>query len=279
MNMALLGQILVAIVSIVCFLLRYYFKDLSKKSSRAERKKFEFAYVFMTGTTVAGLICTVFLVVDEMIKTGQDGAAFLKMFLVGIIICEIINYKNDDLKDGLCQFLAVLIPGIIALLCVGAGAMEYSSNVNEAAEQKYSQEQFELVEIFEDKKPEISVNTHTSISKFFKYEVEEVDVSQSSEASEEENNTSKIKQTYEICYIDKSEQNQQICKTINFEDTSLKPVPEGQKPYMIVKTYTSYSINNNVDPPEECDFEYAYKYDLYVPKEDIEDLSKLLKKK
>ena len=45
---------------------------------------------------------------------------------------------------------------------------EYFSNVNEVAEQKYNQEQFELVEIFEDEKPNISVNTQISISKYFK---------------------------------------------------------------------------------------------------------------
>lgn len=272
--MAVLGQIFVATVSIICWLLRYYFKDLSKQSSRAERKKFELISVCMTGATVIGLLCTFFLILDELMITGQEGAAFFKMFAVGLIICEIINYKNDELRDGMAQFVAIAVPILISAVGLMIGAGVYESNVDKAEDKKYSQEQFELVDIFDDTKSDVSVNVQTSISKYFKYEVEEVVVSQS---SEEEKETTEKKQTYEICYLDKSEPKQQLYKTIGFYDTSLKPVPEGQKPYMIVKTYTSYSINNNVDPPEECDFEDSYKYELYVPKEDIEELSNMLK--
>ena len=257
--MAFVSQILVAIISIACFLLRYYFKVLSRNSSRAERKKFELISVFMIGATVIGLICFICLVVDQMMTTGQAGVAFFKIFVVGIIICEIINYKNDDLRDGMCQTLSIIASTLIALFCLVPGMFEWESNINRAETQKYSQEQFELVEVFEDTNMEVSVNLETSISKYFKYEVEDVKNAQN---SEEEKEITEKKQTYEICYLDK---------------TSLKPVPEGQKPYMIVKTYTSYSINNNVDPPEECDFKDSYEYELYVPKEDIEELSKLLK--
>lgn len=270
--MTLIGQIIVAIISIVCLLLRYYFKDLSRKASRSERKKFDFISVFMTIATAAGLICTVFLISEQLIATGQDGNAFFKIFFVGFIVCEIINYKNDDLRDGLCQFLAIMLPALVAVIALVPAMFEWDSNINKAETQKYSQEQFELVDVYDDIKSDISINVQTSISKYFKYEVEQI-----SQSSEEVKETTEKKQTYEICYLTNETEKQQLFKTIDFDDTALKPLPEGQKPYMIVKTYTSYSINNNVDPPEECDFKYSYKYELYVPEEDIDELSKLLK--
>ena len=278
--MALLEQIFFAAVSIICFLLRYYFKDLSKKKNYSERKKSELISVLMTIATVAGVFLTGSLIINQIVDTGETGIEFIKLFVLFLIMAEIVNYKSDELLDGLAQFLAILISALIAGGFWGVGLFELESNIVKAEKQKYYQEQFELVEIFDDTKPDSSINVQTSISKYFKYEVEEVEKveeNQNSESSEEENKTSKTKQTCEICYIDKSEEKQQICKKIDFDDTVLKPVLEGQKPYMIVKTYTSYSINNNVDPPEECDFENSYKYELYVPEEDIKELSKLLK--
>ena len=277
--MALLEQIFIAVISIICFLLRYYFKDLSKKKSYSERKKFELISVLMMIASIIGIIWTVGLIGEQMMATTQIDISFLKLFFLFLIIAEIINYKADELFNGMSQFLAVIVSVVICAICIVPGVIKWESNINKVETQKYSQEQFELVEIFDDTKQDSSINVQTSISKFFKYEVKAVDESQDSDSSEEESKTATTKPIYEICYIDKSEENQQIYKTIDFEETSLKPVPEGQEPYMIVKTYTSYSINNNVDPPEECDFEYTYKYELYVPREDIEELSKLLKKK
>ena len=118
--MALLEQIFVAIISMTCLCLRYYFKNLSKKSSYSERKKFEFISVVMTAATVFGVIVTALLIVKQMMVTAEVGAAFFKMFFVGIIMCEIINYKNDELKDGLAQFLSVFVTLIITAFFFGA---------------------------------------------------------------------------------------------------------------------------------------------------------------
>lgn len=267
--MALLEQIFVAVVTIICFLLRYYFKETAEKKSGTERKKFELISVFMTIATVSGLLFILILAIKQGCRNDQIEIALAEIFLIGFVMCEIVNYKTDSLKDGFSHFLAVILPAAVAGISVLIGAGIYFSNVDEVETKKYSEQQFELVQIFNDVEQENEINVEMSISKFFKYNVEE------SENSEDDETV----QTFEICYLTEEPEKQKLCKTIDFEDTSLKPVPEGQKPYMIVKTYTSYSINNNVDPPEECYFKDSYKYELYVPEEDIEELSKLLKKK
>ena len=52
------------------------------------------------------------------------------------------------------------------------------------------------------------------------------------------------------------------------------PLEEGENPYLLIRKYTSYAIDNNQDPPVECNVKDTYVYELHISEADIKKANK-----
>ena len=64
-------------------------------------------------------------------------------------------------------------------------------------------------------------------------------------------------------------------KELDDDDTKLVPLKNDETPYLEVKTYTQYGMDNNKKPPEQIIVKEEVKYVLHVLQDDIDKVLKL----
>lgn len=253
-------QIITAVISFALFAFGFHFLEKQEHASGSEKIKYGILMLIMFVSTAIGAIYFFHnLITTTPFTFGKMVLACIKAIIFIIIGAEILMFFQGHIDEIEVQM------GVIATTCIACSFIvpisglinnsSYEKNVIEVEEQRYSDEKFELVPIFNDQEIEGSINIVVSPSIYYNISLEE---------SDEDTTDVANKEVYEICYIDDGEK---LYTKLDAQNTSIIPIKNGEKAYYKIKTYMSYCIDNNQDPPVECNQEYTYKYELYIPEQ------------
>ena len=264
---AFVTQIFTAIISLSLLGFGLYFFD---KYDETYMDKYRIiAWIMFVATVVGGIYFFYNIITTTPFTFGKMFLAILKAIIVLVIGAEIIMFFAECIDEPELQFGTIVVISLCCILIMAVGGLIndsiYHKNVVFVEEQRYSDEKFELVPIFNDKDIEGSINVVVAPSVYYNVSVEESNNSTTDVAN---------KELYEICYIDDGEK---LYTKLDAKNTSIIPIENGEKAYYVIKTYMSYYIDNNQDPPVECYQEYTYKYELHIPQKTnnkVEETSK-----
>lgn len=264
----LIMQIVVGIITLILFSLGMHFRNKIEDSEADKKKIFNILFITLMIATAIGTIYFIANIVTNSTLTFGNAilamAKFVIFLLIGFNIFAymdgetIIDIEFQGIFFVISLFISLFVIIIPMLIC----SEVYESKVEEVEGQRYIEEEFELVSIFNSKEIEGAVNNIVSTNDYYNTIIEKV---------VEENEEKEKIVGYEICYVD-NETKEKIYIKLNAENTSIIPIENNKKAYLLEKTYTSYSIDHNQDPPVECRFEEELKYELHVPME-IEEVS------
>lgn len=248
-------QIVIGITTLIVFTLGLHFYEKGEYGHRTKDKLFIMFSIVLFITTAIGVIYFFYNVITttQFLELGDIIIPSIKLIIFIIIGIEILLYKMDIIDEMFFQVISVLtttlIVFVILFLSFAIKEGNYESNIVKVNELKYSEEQVELVPGFNTQEIEGSVNNKIATDEYYNVVVYQLD----DEYKE-----------YEIFYID-NETNQKMYTKLYGDTTTIIPIEENETPYLLIKTYTSYCIDNNQDPPVECRFENKYEYELHVP--------------
>ena len=263
---AVLIQTITAIITLVLLVLSCYF--LARWD---EERKFQIISVLFIIATVIGAIYFlyhIFAFTDWCFSNGV--IAIIKVLIPFIIGAEIILYFVDGMDDIDLQGGTIAVVVICTIIAIAAGGLianavqedKYNKNVIQVEEQRYSEERHELLDKFPKR---------DSTSLYFNKIVEQDTCNCHNKADCE--NAPKPIIKYQFYYI--SDGNKQEIVFREFEtEMNLISLEEGENPYILIRKYTSYAIDNNQDPPVECNIEDTYVYELHISENDIKKASK-----
>ena len=86
-------------------------------------------------------------------------------------------------------------------------------------------------------------------------------------------NAKEIGTKYQFYYISDSKKQEVVFREFLI-DMEYIPLEEGEKPYLLIRKYTSYAIDNNQDPPVECNIQDTFVYELHISEADIKKANK-----
>ena len=253
----LVVQIITGIVCVALYVFGFYFFSKHEHSSGNDNKYLILSITVFVGAALGAIYFFCNVISTTPFTFGNMVIAYFKVLILVIIALEIFLYFIDEIDEGYYQAMAILIPMVVLLLVVPiSGAINesiYYDKVIEQPEQKYQEEQYELISIFNEQEIEGAINASISTNAYYNTIVEEINEDTTEVAQ---------KEVYEICYIKNS---QKMYKQIDAEDTAIIPLKKGEKPYLLIKTYTRYGIDYNQEPTVEYIFEDKVKYELHVP--------------
>lgn len=214
---------------------------------------------------VLAIVLAIFYVCNAIFVQEHTGLQIF-LFVIAIIfycLCVALGYALCDFKCHGFITLVLIIFCIVNAYNIMASDI-YNKNVIEQSSPKVQTQQYEVIAASSGTKLEGSI--HGEASGEFKgaFTIQRGSITS--------NVDGKIEQTdvYKFYYIANNETGEIRLMTINAKDTSLFFTKEGEKPYLLKKVYTPYSLDYNVDPPQECNFgTETVKYELHVPKDSI----------
>ena len=199
------------------------------------------------------------------------------MLLVGIgagIIAFSIT-DDEEPRGWTCVIAAVLV--ICSYIAFPLGISEYrldkawdavyaerdayNANIKPVEEPKYQEDTFELLSATDGSRIEGTLKGELNGSLFKNFFVARGSVTGTIDGE--------LRQfsVYQIYYY--AENGAVRTMTLNSDDTDMFFIEDGESPYLLKKTWTKYSLNYNVEPPEECAKSETIVYELHVPKGSI----------
>ena len=172
-----------------------------------------------------------------------------------------VEYDAKFKNHGIATLVVILV-GIIAMCALIHSAEseeKYNMNIIEQSPSVQTYK-YELIAASDGTNIEGNLNGESSGSFFL------ISGTMSSTVNGE------IKQTdvYKFYYVANSKTGEIKLMTINADSTSIFYVEEGEEPYLLKKVTTPYSLDYNVDPPQECKVgESKVTYELHIPKGSI----------
>lgn len=258
---ALLIQTIIAIITLGLLVLSCYFF-----SRWDEDKKFQIISVLFIIATVIGacyFLYHIFAYTDWCFSNGI--IAIIKVLIPFIIGTEIIVYCIDSLDDFDVQMGSLLSVTLAVVVVILVGGLitnsvqedKYDENVIQIEEQRYSEERHELLDKF---------SKSNSTSSYFNKTIEQ-GVCNCHQKTDCENAPKPIIK-YQFYYVSDNEKKEVVYREIEAIMEYI-PLEEGEKPYLLIRKYTSYAIDNNQDPPVECNIQDTYRYELHISEADI----------
>jgi len=193
----------------------------------------------------------------------------VKLLLFGVAVAFFILAIGcfwSDVKDKkMFTILTLTVTVVLILFALFAiinpieKADKYNMNVIKQSPQVQTQE-YELVAASDGTNIEGSLSGESSGSFFL------ISGTMSSTVNGE------IKQTdvYKFYYVANSKTGEIRFMTVNANSTSIFYVEEGEEPYLLKKVITPYSLDYNVDPPQQCNVgKSTVTYELHIPKGSI----------
>lgn len=262
---ALLIQTIIAIITLGLLVLSCYF--LNKWD---EDTKFQIISVLFIIATVIGacyFLYHIFAYTEWCFSNGI--IALIKVLIPFIIGTEIIVYYLDSLDDFDIQMGSLVGVVLCAVLVILGGGLiansiqedKYNENVIQTEEQRYSEERHDLLDRF---------SKSNSTSTYFNKVVEKGTCSNCGK-TDCEDAPKTIR--YQFYYISDDKKQEIVYREIE-ADMEYIPLEEGESPYLLIRKYTSYAIDNNQDPPVECNVKDTYVYELHMSEADIKKANK-----
>lgn len=262
---ALLIQTIVAIITLGLLSLSGYF--LTRWD---EDTKFKIISVLFIIATVVGtlyFLYHIFVFTDWCFSNGI--IAIIKVLIPFIIGTEIILYFSDYIDDPDVQAGSIVGVVLCTIVAVAGGGLiantvqesRYAKNVVQVEEQRYSEERHDLLEKFPKS---------NSISSYFN-KITEAGPCDDCGKTDCENSPDITK--YQFYYVSDDEKKEVVYREIE-ADMEYIPLEKGEKPYLLIRKYTSYAIDNNQEPPVECNVKDTFVYELHISEADIKKVNK-----
>lgn len=278
--MTLIIQIIIAVVTFGALMLKRYvanIRDEESKKDANERneekiKKYNILSKIFLVISLVGIVYFIFYLIASTPCTFWNVVkAVFKMLVFTLISIIIMVYEEgffEDFDEGDLQglFLLLLLISAILVGCMagynGVQDMKYEKNVIEIEEIQYNKKEFKLSKEFNVIDSEDSGILENSVSEYFDCEIYRY-------------NSGSISIEYSICYVD--EKGDLIFKELDEDNTKLMALKKDETPYLEIKTYTKYAIDNNKNPPEQIVRSEKTEYVIHVLQEDIDKVLKLEK--
>lgn len=275
--MALITQIIIAVITFCIMLMKEHFykiKEQEGKKNNDERneekiKKYEILSSLFGKITIAGVLYFIFYLITSTPWTFWNVVlACVKMIIFGLIFTAILYDGNtDDLDDNDIEAIVVITAVACIIIVAGIGIhngiqnYKYEKNIVVNEEIQYTKQEYKLSKEFNVTNSENDEIFENSVSEYFDYEV--------SRYSDGDIYSRK----YSICYVDKK--GDLIFKELDDDNTKLIALKKDETPYLEIKTYTKYGMDNNKNPPEQILVKEEVEYVLHILQEDIDKVLKL----
>lgn len=272
--MTLITQIIIALITFSIIIMKKYFykiKEQESKKNNDERneekiKKYEILSKLFGKIMIAGVIYFMFYLITSTPWSFWNAVFACIKMIIFVLIFMAILYEGDDISDS--DIEAIVVVTIIGCIIIVAGIgihdgiqeHKYKKNIVEIGEIQYTKQEFKLSKEFIVTNSENDEIVENSISEYFDYEIFRY-------------SSASISRKYSICYLDKK--GEMIFQELDDENTKLVPLKKDETPYLEVKTYTQYGMDNNKNPPEQIIVKEEVKYVLHVLQDDIDKVLKL----
>ena len=276
--MTLITQIIISVITFAIMLMKKYFhkiheQEKAKTNDEQDQdkiKKYKMLSKIFGIITMIGVIYFIFYLVTTTPFTFWNTIlAFVKMIIFVLIFMAILyDGEFDSFDEEDIQIIAFIIVVSIIAVLIGLGInssvqkhrIEKNIIINE--EIQYVKKEYKLSKEFNAIDSEENDIVENSVSEYFDYEITRY-------------NSGNVSREYSICYVDKK--GDLIFKELDDDDTKLVPLKKDETPYLEVKTYTQYGMDNNKNPPEQIIVKEDIKYVIHVLQEDIDKVLKLEK--
>lgn len=190
--------------------------------------------------------------------------------LVFGVICLILKiYTDREVLIGMfiIAIMLTIVIGLTLALCC------YENNLKPSETPLYEETKYPLISVVSGIEIEGNIEATSSVRvssrRFFV---------QSTIIENNVNGQIKQKEVYKIYYLNKK--NEGLPFKLDIYDTPLKfDLKEGEKPYMLRKKYTNYTVDYNKNPPEKVDLKKpTYKFELHIRKDSILEVFKINQK-
>lgn len=278
--MTLITQIIIAVVTFGALMLKKYVANIREEESNKatnERdeekiKKYNILSKMFLVISVVGIVYFIFyLIISTPFTFWNIIKAMIKMAVFAFITLIIIIYEDgffEDLDEGDIQaflFFSVIASVIVFACMFGYDCVQeakYEKNIVEIEEIQYNKKEFKLSKEFNVIDSEDNEILENSVSEYFDCEIYRY-------------NSGSISIEYSICYVD--EKGDLIFKELDEDNTKLMALKKDETPYLEIKTYTKYAIDNNKNPPEQIVRNEKTEYVIHVLQEDIDKVLNLEK--
>ena len=273
--MTLITQIIIAVITFAIMLMKEYFykiqvqEDKKNNDERDEEKikKYGMLSSLFGKITIAGAIYFIFYLITSTPWSFWNVVfACIKMIIFGVIFIAILYKDDDDFGDSEIEGFAVVMLVLVIIIIAGVGINDlvqthkYEKNIVKIEEVQYDKKEYKLSKEFNTISSEENDIVENSISEYFDCEMFRY-------------GSGSVSIEYSIYYVD--EKGNLIFKELDDDDTKLVPLKKDETPYLEVKNYTQYGMDNNKNPPEQIIVKEEVKYVLHVLQDDIDKVLKL----
>ena len=191
-------------------------------------------------------------------------------FVVAIIVYTLftwLGWSYNNLHGGYSLILALLT--IVIFIFANIADKEYSDYNSNIVQQvpKITTEKYDLFSLSNASVLEGSIEANSSRNH------SEVFFIQHTTTETIVNGQIKHVDVYKFYYLANDETGEIRFMTLEADDTPLYFVEEGEKPYLLKRISTPYSLNYNVNPAEICDVgQQTISYELHIPQNSIVEI-------